>query len=128
MREESGYRPAVVSPSGARGLLQIMEETGIRLAADDGRAQPFDTELLFDPETNVALGTRYLGELKEQFDGRLAPAIASYNAGPSAVQGWVDASDADEQEDEWVESIPYEQTRNYVKRVLRSMNAYQSIY
>ena len=128
MREESGYRPAVISPSGARGLLQIMEETGTRLAADDGRAQPFDTELLFEPETNLALGTRYLGDLKEQFDGNLAPAIASYNAGPSAVQGWVDSSDPDEEEDEWVESIPYEQTRNYVKRVLRSMNAYQSIY
>ena len=128
MREESGYRPAVISPAGARGLLQIMEKTGTRLAADDGRAQPFDTELLFEPETNLALGTRYLGELKEQFGGQLAPAIASYNAGPSAVQGWVDSSDPDEEEDEWVESIPYEQTRNYVKRVLRSMSAYQAIY
>ena len=128
MREESGYRSAAISASGARGLLQIMQETGRRLAEQEGSPEPFDAEQLFDPTTNIALGTRYLAQLQQQFNGRLAPTIASYNAGPTAVDGWIEAASPDEDEDEWVESIPYEQTRNYVKRVLRSMNAYRVLY
>jgi soluble lytic murein transglycosylase len=124
MREESGYRADVISPVGARGLLQIMEETGQRLAARAGR-DPISAEDLFEPKTNIALGAQYLGELSQRFDGRLAPAIASYNAGPAAVTRWLgEARD----EDEWVEEIPYEQTRHYVKRVLRSLYAYEVLY
>jgi soluble lytic murein transglycosylase len=63
--------------------------------------------------------------LLKRFDGRKSAAIASYNAGPIAVSGWLDAAVAD---DEWVESIPYDQTRKYVKRVLRSLYAYRVLY
>ena len=109
-------------------MLQIMAETGSRLAEQEGSPEPFDAEQLFDPATNIALGTRYLAQLQRHFNGRVAPTIASYNAGPTAVDGWLEAGSPAEDEDEWVESIPYEQTRNYVKRVLRSMNAYRVIY
>lgn len=125
MREESGYRADAISPVGARGLLQIMEETGQRLAARAGR-DPISADDLLEPETNIDLGTQYLGELARRFGGRLAPAIASYNAGPSAVARWIDETPRDE--DEWVEEIPYEQTRRYVKRVLRSVYAYGVLY
>ena len=125
MREESGFRPEAMSPNGARGLLQIMAPTGERLARSVGR-ESFSVEDLFEPEINIQLGSHYLGELTEQFGGRLSAAIASYNAGPDRVSQWV--TDHHGEDDEWVESIPYTQTRNYVKRVLRSLQAYQILY
>ena len=122
MREESGYRPAVVSVVGARGLAQIMPETGRQLAQRAGWTT-YDPEELFDPEKNLELSARYLAELLDRFDGRLPAAIASYNAGPRAVARWL-AEDGALSDDAWVEAIPYDQTRGYVKRVLRSMVAY----
>ena len=125
MREESGYRPKVVSPVGARGLLQIMRETGARLADRSGR-QGFDPDDLFDPRTNIELGSFYLAELSAQFPTKLSASIASYNAGPHVVTDWVEG-DA-RPDDEWVEAIPYSQTRSYVKRVMRSLQAYRLLY
>jgi soluble lytic murein transglycosylase len=125
MREESGYRPAVISPVGARGLMQIMIPTGERLAEQVG-LPGFDADDLFDPATNIRLGAHYLTRLADRFDGRLSGAIASYNAGPEAVSSWGPSEPG--ADDEWVESIPYDQTRSYVKRVLRSLRAYQVLY
>jgi len=124
MREESGYRAEVVSAAGARGLLQIMDDTGARLARAMGH-EPYHVDDLFDPATNITLGVHYLGELSRHFTGWLPGAIASYNAGPQAVGSWAAEDIA---EDEWVEAIPYEQTRSYVKRVLRSLHAYRVLY
>jgi len=124
MREESGYRPTVVSAVGARGLLQIMPETGERLAQDVAMSD-FDPDDLFEPAVNIRLGSHYLRNLLIRFDGQLSAAIASYNAGPTAVSRWIDPELDD---DEWVESIPYDQTRAYVKRVLRSLYAYRVLY
>jgi len=125
MREESGYRPKVVSPVGARGLLQIMRETGTQLAGRVGRAN-FDVDDLFDPGMNIELGSFYLGELSRRFPTRISASIASYNAGPHVVANWVDGDSRPD--DEWVESIPYSQTRSYVKRVMRSLQAYRLLY
>ncbi len=91
----------------------------------------FEADDLFVPRTNISLGAGYLAELSNQFDGRLSASIASYNAGPEAVREWiseVEVEDAEDRDDEWVESIPYEQTRNYVKRVLRSLYVYRTLY
>ncbi len=125
MREESGFRASVVSPVGARGLLQIMVTTGEQLAADHG-VEDFEGEDLFDPSTNIDLGARYLTDLEKIFHGRISASIASYNAGPEAVAQWAPGEPVED--DEWVESIPYSQTRSYVKRVLRSLYAYQVLY
>jgi soluble lytic murein transglycosylase len=125
MREESSYRPRVISPVGARGLLQIMRETGARLAARAGRAS-FHPDELFDPQTNIELGSSYLGELGRQFPKRLSASIASYNAGPHVVGEWGPGGAMPD--DEWVDSIPYAETQSYVKRVLRSIEAYRMIY
>lgn len=126
MREESGYRPRVVSSAGARGLLQIMPETGARLAQKTGHKK-FTADDLFRPEVNIALGAFYLNELTLRFQGRASAAIGSYNAGPEAVATWIkDYAGADD--DEWVELIPYAQTQGYVKRVLRSLHVYRTLY
>lgn len=125
MREESGYRPKVVSPVGARGLLQIMRETGAQLADRSGR-RAFDPDDLFDPRTNIELGSFYLTELSNLFPTKLSASIASYNAGPHVVTDWVEGDGRPD--DEWVEAIPYSQTRSYVKRVMRSLQAYRLLY
>jgi soluble lytic murein transglycosylase len=125
MREESGYRPEVVSISGARGLLQIMPETGEQLALRESLEQ-FSPDDLFIPSINIQLGSAYLEQLMMRFDGRKSAAIASYNAGPEAVSGWLTAGPFED--DEWVEAIPYDQTREYVKRVLRSLHVYRALY
>lgn len=125
MREESGYRPRVISPVGARGLLQIMRDTGARLAKRAGRPD-FDPDDLFDPRTNIELGSSYLDELGRTFPKRLSASIASYNAGPHVVRDW--KAGGDRPDDEWVETIPYVETQSYVKRVLRSVEAYRLIY
>jgi soluble lytic murein transglycosylase len=125
MREESGYRATALSVAGARGLLQLMPETATRLAQDAGLPAP-SLAALFEPRVNIDLGSRYLAQLLSRFGGRIAPAIASYNAGPHAVARWIEGSAL--ADDEWVEAIPYEQTRAYTKRVLRSLHAYQVLY
>ncbi len=125
MREESGYRPKVISPVGARGLLQIMRETGTQLAGRVGRTN-FNVDDLFDPGMNIELGSFYLSELSRKFPTRVSASIASYNAGPHVVADWVE--DDPRPDDEWVESIPYSQTRSYVKRVMRSLQAYRLLY
>ena len=125
MREESGYRPTALSVAGARGLLQLMPETATRLAREAGLPEP-SPESLFQPRVNLDLGSRYLAQLLARFGGRTSAAIASYNAGPHAVARWLEGSAL--ADDEWVESIPYEQTRAYTKRVLRSLHAYRVLY
>ena len=84
-------------------------------------------EQLFRPRLNIRLGTHYLDQLGQQFGGRHSAAIGSYNAGPEAVSRWLEER-PDHHDDEWVEAIPYQQTRRYVKRVLRSLHAYQVLY
>ena len=81
---------------------------------------------LFTPRVNIRLGSAYLHELLEIFDGRVSAAIGSYNAGPHRIERWL--ADGPAEDDEWVEAIPYEQTRSYVKRVLRSMHVYRVLY
>jgi len=126
MREESSFRPAVSSPAGARGLMQLMPATAAEVARKQGLGG-FRTELLYEPAVNVRLGVAYLDGLVGRFPGRPAAAIGGYNAGPGAVGRWL-AERPGEPEDQWIENIPYQETRNYVKRVLRSRQAYQALY
>jgi len=126
MREESGYRPKVLSTVGARGLAQIMPETGQRLAKQLGYPT-FHPDDLLVPKHNLDLAGHYLESLLARFSGRTSAAVASYNAGPGAVTRWLEA-DGELPDDVWVESIPYRQTRTYVKRVLRSVHAYRMLY
>ncbi|MGH0031868.1 MAG: transglycosylase SLT domain-containing protein [Myxococcota bacterium] len=125
MREESGYRPEVISVSGARGLLQLMPTTAERVAQQQ-RLASFHADDLFLPAVNIRLGSAYLEGLLREFDGRKSAAIGSYNAGPHAVSRWVAKNTGED--DEFVEEIPYDQTRAYVKRVMRSLHAYRVLY
>ena len=126
MREESSLDPLVVSWAGAVGLTQLMLQTARSVARRLGMG-PVDVARLKEPATNVRIGTAYLGSLLQRWKGNWALACASYNAGPGAVARWLDAR-GNLPLDEFVEEIPIDQTRNYVKRVLDSFAAYRLIH
>jgi peptidoglycan lytic transglycosylase len=124
VREESSYYPRALSRAGARGLMQLMPATA-RLVASGG-VMLAGVDVLDDPATNVELGTRFLaGMLREFGDPRLA--LAAYNAGPSRVRQWWKARRTDDLE-AFVEQIPFDETRQYVKRVMLSWDEYRRIY
>lgn len=116
MREESHFNPGALSPVGAMGLMQIMPSTGAQIAKELGEG--FKKGSLFDPGTSIRFGSWYLGKILKRFNGDAVLAIAGYNAGPNAAARWAAALPMET--DEFVESIPYEETRGYVKRVLKS--------
>lgn len=126
IREESQYDEKAVSMVGAVGLMQLMPVTANAVAQRYG-FPAVGREELFDQETNIRLGVRYLGQLLEQYGGNLAHAVAAYNAGPIAVNSWIAVHRGREQ-DEFVELIPYQETRLYVKRVLRSYGEYRRLH
>jgi soluble lytic murein transglycosylase len=126
MREESTFRPKVESPVGARGLMQIIPPTGDRIAAALGE-QKFDPTRLFVAQTSVRFGTYYLKHLLERFADRQPFAIAAYNAGPEAVGRWL-SRDGDGEIDIFVDSVPYGETRRYLRRVMRSFHMYRLLY
>ena len=125
MREESLYQADVVSPASARGLMQLMPYTGKRVAKIIG-LQLKDEKDLFDPKINIQLGTSYLGQISRRF-GEVIQIAGSYNAGPGRMKEWLKRF-PDRDLDEFVESIPYIETRNYVKRVFRTHQLYKAIY
>ena len=115
VRQESLFRADAVSPSGAIGLAQLMPGTARRIAGADRQPLPSANDL-FDPALNLKLGAAHLRELIDRFDGQALLALAAYNAGPLAVERWLPEAPIDA--DIWVENIPYNETREYVQRVL----------
>lgn len=122
IREESQYDEKAISRVGAIGLMQVMPATANNVAKRIG-LPAVGRDDLFDQETNIRIGVRYMEQLLEQFSGNIVYAIASYNAGPIAVGKWI-AQYRNRSQDEFVELIPYRETRQYVKRVLRSYREY----
>jgi soluble lytic murein transglycosylase len=124
--EESRFQQQALSVAGARGLMQILPPTGLKIARQLGLPS-FEEKLLFEPEFNLRLGTWYLAQLLQEFSGKLPLALAAYNAGPHVVKEWVSRL-KNFREDEFIENIPYSETRNYVIRVLNSFQAYRFLY
>ena len=125
IREESQYDARAVSRAGALGLMQLMPETARSMARRLGGPDVVRDDL-FNQDINIRYGTRYLEQLVEQFSGNVVYAVAAYNAGPFAVSSWVAKNGAADLE-EFVEMIPYQETRQYVKRVLRSYWEYRRL-
>ena len=126
-RRESEFDPGVVSPVGARGLMQLMPGTAREMAAGLGR--PYDPDaLLSDPAYNLELGAAYLAELVERYNGSPVLIAAAYNAGPSRADRWIsrfgDPRNPSVDVIAWIENIPFRETRNYIMRVTESMPVY----
>ncbi len=125
MREESAFNPEAKSVANAIGLMQLMSATA-RLVAKDVQI-PFDEPSLHRPDVSIALGARLLSSLRVAFPTHPAFAIAAYNGGSAAVRRWLGEHGSDDF-DVFVERIPFDETRNYVKRVLASEAAYAYLY
>jgi soluble lytic murein transglycosylase len=126
MRQESAFATRALSSANARGLMQIIPPTATRIADAlglDGDA----VEQLNDPPVNVRLAGWYLAELVRKYRGHVALAVAAYNGGPRAVSRWVDANPG-MPTDEFLEEIPYRETRQYVRHVLDNLVAYEALY
>ena len=128
IREESLYSARVVSPVGAIGLMQLMPATAKKVARQLGlHNSDYDPQGLYEPEQNIQLGTYYLGQLLNEFQGNIIYSVAAYNAGPQAVKRWI-AQNGQREPDEFVELIGYRETRGYVKRVVGSYRIYRTLF
>ena len=132
MRQESSFDVAAVSPSGARGLMQLMPATAAAVAKMIGTPTSA-TALVTDATHNMTLGTAYLRGVLDQFDGAMPLAFAAYNAGPHRVLEWLAVNgdpriNTPDQPDmvDWIELIPFNETRNYVQRVTENVSVYRA--
>ena len=137
MRQESSFDPQAASPAGARGLMQLTPGTARDTARAAGRPDlATSSAVLFDPDANMTLGVDYLDTLLARFGGVVPYAVAAYNAGPHRVRQWLAANDparapapgVDRQDGmiDWIEEIPYAETRNYVQRVMENAAIYRA--
>ena len=126
IRQESLFDTRARSPAAAIGLMQLIPPTAARVAKQLGLAAP-SQETLFEPEVNLTLGTQYLKDLLQRYSNNWYKAIAAYNAGEAAVDRWEREIVTDDIE-EFVERIPYVETRGYVKLVLRNHQIYKRLY
>lgn len=127
MRTESMYKNDVISPVGAKGLMQVMPGTAKNLFKLAGENVKMENIELTDPATSIRLGGQYLARLMQKFKGQLPLVAAAYNAGPHRVESWL-VSFGSLETDEFVEHIPFLETRNYVKRVVRNHTFYRRLY
>lgn len=126
IRSESFYKKDISSPVGAKGLMQIMPSTGLKISELLGE-QDFKVDSLNTPAVNVRLGTKYLSRLLTMFEGKFPLAAAGYNAGPHRVERWVSLF-GHLRIDEFIEHIPFRETRNYIKKVSKNFVSYEHIY
>jgi soluble lytic murein transglycosylase len=126
IRQESMFEARATSPAGARGLMQVMPATGSRLAETAG-VSDWHADLLYHPEINVHLGTRYLARHLETYDGYLPSVFAAYNAGSHRVEWWQEFREYRDEE-LFTERIPFRETRDYVKILLRNRALYHGLY
>ncbi len=133
IRQESNFNTEAVSPTGARGLMQLMPKTAQGVARSLGGGAVSPAALVSDPAFNMRLGTTYLAGLLNQFGGAMPLAIAAYNAGPNRVTEWL-GSNGNPEDDapgsvamlDWIELIPFSETRNYVQRVIENVVVYRA--
>lgn len=126
IRQESFYQKDIVSKAGAIGLMQLMQYTAKDIARTIGVKPPRPYDLM-KPSININLGVKYMEEVFARYNNNMINAIASYNAGPVAVKNW-ERKYKDTDPDEYIEKIPYEETKGYVKHVLSNYWIYKQLY
>ena len=128
-RQESEFDPQAGSTAGAQGLMQIMPATARLIAKAHGVSYK-KSKLTADPAYNVKLGAAHLGDLIEENGGSYVLTLVAYNAGPRRVREWLaeygDLRKGEIDPIDWVESIPFQETRQYVQKVLQNVHVYRS--
>jgi len=128
IRQESLFDRRALSPAGARGLMQIMPATGKNLYPKTKQKIPFEADVLFEPELNISMGIKYVSQLNKRFGKNGTHILISYNAGPHILKKWLKRFGHLNDLDVFIESIPYPETRRYVKHVLRNRGIYKVLY
>jgi soluble lytic murein transglycosylase len=126
IRQESEFNAGAVSRANAYGLMQLLPSVGRATARKQGM-KGFDTRQLLNPTTNLALGTANLKAVLDRFGGQAEYALAAYNAGDTPIRQWLASNDYKDVP-EFVESIPYTETRDYVQAILRNREIYRTLY
>jgi soluble lytic murein transglycosylase len=125
IRQESEFNPGAVSRANAVGLMQLLPKVGKSVAKQE-KLKHFSSTQLFTPGINLQLGTRYFRGMVDKF-GAFEYALAAYNAGADRVQDWLGQGKYRDPQ-EFVESIPFTETREYVQAILRNANVYRQLY
>lgn len=126
IRQESEFNPAAVSHANAYGLMQLLPSVG-RQVAREVKLRPFSTSRLLEPTANIKLGTRYFRQMINENGGQVEYALAAYNAGGHRVNQWLDGASYRDIH-EFVESIPFTETREYVQAIMRNVSVYKRLY
>ena len=126
IRQESEFNPAAVSRANAVGLMQLLPKTG-KLVAKESRLKRYNASQLYTPAVNMELGTRYFRGMVDKYGGSFEYALAAYNAGSDRVNEWL-AQGKYRDPQEFVESIPFTETREYVQAILRNASVYKQLY
>jgi soluble lytic murein transglycosylase len=126
IRQESEFNPGAVSRANAVGLMQLLPKTG-KLVARQEKLKRYSPSQLYTPAVNLQLGTRYFRGMVDKFGGSFEYALAAYNAGSDRVEDWLGQGKYRDPQ-EFVESIPFTETREYVQAILRNANVYKQLY
>lgn len=126
IRQESEFNPLALSRANAVGLMQLLPKTG-KTVARQVKLRGYNASQLYTPAINLELGTRYFKSMVDKYDGRFEYALAAYNAGTDRVEDWLGQGKYRDPE-EFVESIPFTETREYVQAILRNANVYRQLY
>ena len=127
IKAESNFNPNAVSKSGAKGLMQLMDETA-KDVATNAIIEYTSNESLFEPEKNIQLGIKYYAQLKSIYNSDVL-SLTAYNAGIGNVKKWIDEGIIDvKKEEENIDKIPFEETKNYVRKILKDYNSYKELY
>ena len=129
IRQESRYDDKAVSRSNAMGLMQLLKGTAYGVAKHNGITLNAASDI-FKPDTNIQLGTAYIAYVLKRAEGNAMYAVASYNGGPNAVAKWIKQHQAvgNNDLDAYVEDIPYDETRDYVRKVFAHYWNYEHLY
>ena len=126
IKAESNFNRNIESSSGAIGLMQLMESTAVEKANEIGE-EVVVKEALFNPEINIKIGTSYYAYLIKHYKGNEHLALAAYNAGMGNVDKWIEEETIKEDGSD-LENIPYKETNNYVRKILRNYKIYKELY
>jgi len=124
IKAESNFNQKAESKKGAKGLMQLMDSTGQEIAK--GLNMTIDNDDLFDPEINIKLGTKYISKMLKKYNN-IELALAAYNAGSGNVDSWINSKKIQADGSD-VENIPFKETNNYVRKILKDYKIYQELY
>jgi len=126
MKQESTFRPAIKSPAGARGLLQLVYDTALKYNVKAGFPS-LDPDDLYTPAVNIAIGSLYIGELKDEFDGLYEAVAASYNGGEDNVARWMNRTKPKDP-GVFASEVGFAESKKYLFKVMNNYRAYRDLY